>query len=100
MYFRQVFTKNHLHDIKTIVMRLKVDCNYGTTYYKRKGWWQGFHMWVVESGISNLLSVPQIEADSFTINYNTKSDWLVTKPEGEEIVFKKDKNKCKGFPFI
>ena len=81
-------------------MRLKGDCNTGTTYPKHKGWCKGFHMWLVESGIENLLIVPQIEAYGFTIDYNNKLDWVVTTPEGEEIVFKKDTGKCKGFTFI
>ena len=98
--FHQVFTKKHLHDINTTMMRLKGDCNAGTTYSKRKGWWQGFHMWLVESGIANLFSVPQLESDSFTIEYNTNRDWVVTTSEGEEIVFKKETGKYKGFPFI
>ena len=76
----QFFTKNHLCGVKTTMMCLKVDCNAGTTYHKRKGWWQFFHMWIVESGIANLLSVLQLEADGFTINYNTKRDWVVTTP--------------------
>ena len=82
------------------MIRLKGNCNAGTTYYKHKGWRQGFHMWIVESGIENFLSVPQLEADGFTINYHTKRNWVVTTPEGEEIVLKKDTGECKGFTFI
>ena len=54
----------------------------------------------MDSSIANLLSVPQLEADGFTIDYNTNRDWVVTTPEGEEIVFKKDTGKCKVFTFI
>ena len=57
-------------------------------------------MWIVESGIENFLSVPQLEADGFTINYHTKRNWVVTTPEGEEIALKKDTGECKGFTFI
>ena len=57
-------------------------------------------MWIVESSIANLLRLPHLEADGFTIDYNTKHDWVITTPEGEEIVFNKDTGKCKGFPFI
>ena len=84
--FQQVFTKNYLFDVKTTMMRLKGDCNTINAYSKCKCWWQGFHMWLEESGIANLLSVPQLEADGFTINYNTERNWVVTTPEGEEIV--------------
>ena len=81
-------------------MRLIGDCNYGTIYSKCKGWWQCFHVWLVVSSITNLLIVPQLEADGFNIDYNTKRDLFVTTHEGEQIVFKKDPGKCKGFPFI
>ena len=65
------------------MMRLKVDCNCSTTYSKPKCCNQGFHMWLVDSGIENLLSVTHLEADGFTIDYKTKRDWVVTTPEGE-----------------
>ena len=89
LVFPQGINYKHMRDVTTTMMCLKVGCNTGTTYSKRKGWWQCFHVWLVESGISNLLSVPQHEADGFTIYYNTKRDWFVTTPEGEQIVFKK-----------
>ena len=82
------------------MMRLKVDCNAGTTCSKRKGCCKGFHNWLVESGITNLFGVLQLEADGFTIENNTKRDWVVTTPEIEEILFKKYTGKCKGFSFI
>ena len=36
--FHQVLTKNHLRDVTTTMMRLKGNCDSGTTYSKRKGW--------------------------------------------------------------
>ena len=57
-------------------------------------------MWIVEYGITKLLSIPQLEVDGFTIDYNTKHNWVVTTPNGEEILFKKDTGKCKWFTFI
>ena len=66
--FRQFFTKNYLHDFKTNMMLLKRDYNAITTYSKRKDWWKGFHVWLLESGIANLISVLHIKADGFTIN--------------------------------
>ena len=82
-YFQQVFTKNHLHDFKTTSMRLKGDCKSVTTYSKHKGWWQLFHMWLVEFSITNLIIVIQLKVDGFTIDYNTNRNWVVTTPEGE-----------------
>ena len=98
--FYQVLTKKILRNVKTTMMHLKGDCNTGTTYPKRKCWWQVFHIWIVESSITNLLRVLQLKADGFTINYNTERDQVLTTPEGEKIVFKKDTGKCKGFHFI
>ena len=57
-------------------------------------------MWIVESGIANLLSILHLEADGFAINNNAKRDWVVTTPEGEKFVLKKDTSKFKGITFI
>ena len=57
-------------------------------------------MWLMESGIANLLSIPELEANGFAIYYNIKHDWFATTPEGVKIVFKKDTGKYKGFPSI
>ena len=56
-------------------------------------------MWLVESSIANLLSVPQLEADSFKVGYSDGL-WTVTTPEGHVIPFKKNTGKCRGFPYI
>ena len=56
-------------------------------------------MWLVESVIANLLSVPQLEADGFKVGYSNGL-WTVTTPEGHVIPFKKDTGKCRGFPYI
>jgi len=56
-------------------------------------------MWLVESGIANLLSVPHLEADGFKVKY-TDDLWTTTTPEGHVIPFKKDTCKCRGFPYI
>ena len=56
-------------------------------------------MWLVESGIANLLSIPQLEADGFKVEYSTNL-WTVTTPEGHVISFKKDTGKCHSFPYI
>ena len=98
--FHQVCTKKYLHDVNITMTRLKIDCNTGTTYYKRKGWRKAFYMWLVESGIANILRVPELKTDGFTISYNSKRDWVVSIPEGEKIVFKKDTGNCKGSTFI
>ena len=57
-------------------------------------------MWILESGIEKLLSVPQLKADGFTIYYNTKRNWVYTITEDEKILFKKETGECKGLNFI
>ena len=94
-----MFTRKYVSDVTRIMTHLKGDCNVGTTYSNLKGWWSHFHMWLVESVIANLLSVPQLEADGFKIDY-TNNIWTVTTPEGDIIPFKKDTGKCRGFPYI
>ena len=64
----QVFTKKHLRGVKINMMHLKGYFNAGTNYSKRKVLWLGFHMYIVDSGIAKLLSVPQLEADDFNID--------------------------------
>ena len=51
-------------------------------------------------GIANLLSLPQLERDGFTIKYQTNSDWIITSPQGKEIVLKKDTGRCDRFPYL
>jgi len=97
--FHQVFTQNHLSDITMMMLCLKDDCNTGTTYSNLNGWWSRSHMWLVDFGIANLLSVPQLETDGFKVEY-TNSLWTVTTLERDVISFKKDTGKCGGFPYI
>ena len=97
--FHQVFTRKYLSDITRMMTRLKGNCNAGTTYSNLKGLWSYFHMWLVESGITNLLSVPQLEADGFKVDYSNNL-LTVIMPEGHVIPFKKVTGKCRGFPYI
>ena len=51
-----------------------------------------------KKGIANLMSGPQLEKDCFTVDYNTKRDWVATTPTGETIVFKKDRDYARACP--
>ena len=48
----------------------------------------------------NLLSIPQLEEDGYVIDYNTKRDWIVTTPQGDEIRFKRDTGLCNRMLYI
>ena len=43
---------------------------------------------------------PQLEEDGYVIDYNTKRDWVVTTPQGDEIRFKRDTGLCNHMPYI
>ena len=50
--------------------------------------------------MANLLSVPMLEEDGYTISTHTKGDWIVTSPKGTKIIFKRDTGVCRGMPYI
>jgi hypothetical protein len=79
--FHQVFTKEHLDHLITAGVTLRANCNAGTNFTTKKGWYQDlFHLWLVHNGIANFLSLPQLEDDVFTISYHTGGKWIVTNP--------------------
>jgi hypothetical protein len=79
-----------------------VECNAGTIITTKKGWYQNlFHLWLMHNGIANILSLPQLEEDDFTINYQTGGKWIVTTSHGEEIIFPcKANSVCRGLPYL
>ena len=46
------------------------------------------------------LSIPQLEKDGHTIDYNTKRNWLVTTPSDKCLLFKADTGLCVGMPYL
>jgi hypothetical protein len=79
-----------------------MDCNTCTNFATKKGWYQNlFHLWLVRNGIANHLSLPQLEEDGFTVNYQTGGKWIVSTPHGEEIIFHRETNGiCRDFPYL
>ena len=47
-----------------------------------------------------MLSIPQLENDGYVIDYNTKHDWVVTTPEGKNLLLNKDAGMCEGIPYL
>ncbi len=55
----------------------------------------------MRNGIENLLSLPQLEADGFTVSYHTGGNWIITTPHGDKITFHREEDGvCRGFPYI
>ena len=75
-------------------------CNAGTVSTRKKGRFGEFEVWYNKYGMANLLSVPMLEADGYTIATHTEGDWIVTSPEGTKITFKRDTGVCRGMPYI
>ena len=48
----------------------------------------------------NLLSIPQLEKDGYTIDYNIKRNWVVTTPSGKCLLFKTDTRLCAGMQYL
>jgi hypothetical protein len=100
--FHQVFTEEHLDNLRLVGTTLRAYCNAGTNFATKKGWYRNlFDLWLVRNGIANLLSLPQLEADGFTVSYHTGGNWIVTIPHGDEITFHHEEDgMCCGFPYI
>ena len=100
--FHQVFMEEHLDNLCLAGATLHANCKAGTNFATKKGWYRNlFDLWLVRNGIANLLSLPQLEADGFTVSYLTGGNWIVTAPQGKEITFHQEKNGvCRGFPYI
>ena len=59
-----------------------------------------FCMWLVQSGIVNLLLLTTLEQDGYVCLYHTNLPWIVECPDGTIPKFKHDCGLCKGSPHI
>ncbi len=100
--FHQVFTEERLDSLWLAGATLHANCNTGTNFATKNGWYHDlFDLWLVCNGIANLLSLPQLEADGFTVSYHTSGNWNITTPQGKEITFLQELNGvCHEFPYI
>jgi hypothetical protein len=87
--FHQVFMEEHLDNLCLAGATLCAGCNAGTNFATKKGWYHDlFDLWLVRNGIANFLSLPQLEADGFTVSYHTGGNWIVMTSQGKEITFR------------
>ena len=98
--YHSAFVRDMLNDVKTVGMVLQGNCNAGVSTSKEKGAYGLWSFWLNEKGIANLLSIPQLEKDGYTIDYNTKRNWVVTTPTGKCLLFKSDTGLCAGMPYL
>ena len=98
--YHSVFADWCLRNVHEVEVHLKGHCNAGVTTCKEQGYYGVFKMWLNRNGIANLLSIPQLEQDGYTITYSTSSDWVVTTPQGKNITFKRDTGLCDRMLYI
>ena len=73
--------EEHLGGCQLANATLRADCNAGTNFASKKGWYHDLlDLWLVRNSIANLLSLPQLEADRLTVSYHTGGNWNVTTP--------------------
>jgi hypothetical protein len=57
--FHQVFTEEHLDNLRLAGATLRADCNAGTNFATKRGWYRNlFDLLLKRNGIANLLSLP------------------------------------------
>ena len=78
--YHSAFVRWMIDDVKTVTTVLQGNCNAGVSTSNEKGFYGLWNFWINEQGIANLLSIPQIEKDGYTIDYNTKRYWVVKTP--------------------
>ena len=98
--YHSAFVRTLLHNVHVVNTVLQGNCNAGVSTSNKKGYYGLWNFWLNDQGITNLLSIPQLEKDGYLIDYNTKRDWAVTTPEGKTLLFKKDVGTCKGMPYL
>ena len=87
----------NVHQVGTV---LQGNCNAGVSTSDEKSVFGLWYFWLNQQGISNLLSIPQIEKQGYVIYYNTNRDWVFTTPGGKTILFQKDVGMCEVIPYL
>ena len=70
--YHSAFVRWMLDDMKTVTTVLQGNCNTGVSTSNEKGFYGLWNFWLNKQGIANLISIPQLEKDGYTIDYNTK----------------------------
>ena len=88
--YHTFFMKEFLRNIEENKGTTNDNCNAGETKITRRGYFGEMREWLNENGIVNLISIPKLEEDGYTVITNTKGQWKVFTPEGKIILFKRD----------
>ena len=66
--YHTFFIKEYLRGIYTSKTVMNGSCNAGTVATRKKGWFGEFEVWYNKHRMKNLLAVPMLEADGYTIS--------------------------------
>ena len=75
-----MFCKRYLKNIRQAGKTLLGNCNADVTSTTMKGNLGIFEMWFNESGVANILSIPQLEENGFRVTTDTLGGWVVHTP--------------------
>ena len=89
-----------MSNVKTVDTVLQGNCNTGASMSKEKGTYGFWNFVLNEKGIAILLSVHQLEKDGYSVDYNTKRDWVITIPSSKCLLFKLDTVIFTGMPYL
>ena len=98
--YHSMFATKFLTEVHEAPVHLKGHCNAGVLVCEKQGYYGPFKMWLNPKGIANLLSIPQLEADGFEVDYATGGGWTVKTPKGECLKFKRGSGLFNGMPYI
>ena len=91
----------YMTDVRQVDVSLRGKYNGGESHSDEKGCvLDMFCMWLMCSGIANLLSLPTLKREGYVCSYHTNSPWIVECPDGTVLKFKQDRGLCENFPFI
>ena len=63
-------------------------CNVGTTRITKRGIYGDLQVWLNEQGVANLISIPMLKADGYSVSNATNGEWKLVTPGGDTIPFK------------
>ena len=85
--YHSAFVDWMLDNTREVNAVLHGNCNAGVTSTNVNGYFGLFDMWLNKRGITNILSIPELERDGYKVGYNTDRDWVVITPAGKRMSF-------------
>ena len=98
--YHYMFVTWCLKDICKVNTVLREEFNMGVTTITLKGMLGLFDMWINKRVIANLLSIPKLEDDGYRVTCDTPTNWVVITPQGEHIMFNRDKGLCNRILYV